>query len=341
MVIEEGALVVIEEGGLMVIEEGGLLDIEEGGLVVIEEGGLMVIEEAWWSLRREAWWSLRSLVVIEEALWWVQVEQSVMVAVHRHLPHFLPQLPGPLATRCLPLLAHTMGRFIGHSAVCRALVSSFHTLCQCTKKSFASMASDASDSDLCDRDMSLKCVYFTIRELTAVIALKSLDVALLQKVLTCYLVVCESLQPETHIPLLLQGVCARLSDSGFPVDCVEGGLDVPLCWHRPQLPPGFGQHHAAPQDQDSLDHVSLTEESESDTSLNRSGSSLGLQMYSRTGRRRTLSTTDDILEIREVTARLSPRGKTEGQTEEEEGEEEEEEEEGGGGGERLGQLERG
>ena len=68
------------------------------------------------------------------------------------------------------------------------------------------------------------------------------------------------------------------------------------------------------------------EETESDTSLNRSGSSLGQQMYSRSGRRRTLSTTDDILEIHEVVARLSARNKAEDGEEEVEEEEEEEEE---------------
>ena len=66
------------------------------------------------------------------------------------------------------------------------------------------------------------------------------------------------------------------------------------------------------------------EETESDTSLNRSGSSLGQQMYSRSGRRRTLSTTDDILEIHEVVARLSARNKAEDGEEEVEEEEEEE-----------------
>ena len=69
------------------------------------------------------------------------------------------------------------------------------------------------------------------------------------------------------------------------------------------------------------------EETESDTSLNRSGSSLGQQMYSRSGRRRTLSTTDDILEIHEVVARLSARSKAEDGDDEVEEEEEEEEEE--------------
>ncbi|XP_076449814.1 uncharacterized protein LOC143286109 [Babylonia areolata] len=255
-----------------------------------------------------------------------QVEKSLMEALHQHLPHFFPQLDLPLAAHCLPLLAHNIGLFLHDTEICKSLINSFNTLCQCTKKWFASTTA------LTDGDMSLRCVYFTIRELTAVIALKSLDFALLQKILNCYLTVCESLQPETHIPLLLQGVSARLSDSGFHVDPVEGScdLDVTLCWNRPQLPPGFGQNHSAPPpDEDSLDHVSYTEESESDTSLNRSSSSLGLQMYNRTGRRRTLSTTDDILEIREIAARLSPRGRMEAQQAEgnvEEGEEEDEEE---------------
>ena len=69
------------------------------------------------------------------------------------------------------------------------------------------------------------------------------------------------------------------------------------------------------------------EETESDTSLNRSGSSLGQQMYSRSGRRRTLSTTDDILEIHEVVARLSAKNKAEDGNDEVEEEEEEEEDE--------------
>ena len=50
-------------------------------------------------------------------------------------------------------------------------------------------------------------------------------------------------------------------------------------------------------------------------------------MYSRSGRRRTLSTTDDILEIHEVVARLSARNKAEDGDDEVEEEEEEEEEE--------------
>ena len=50
------------------------------------------------------------------------------------------------------------------------LLCSFNTLCQCTRKSFASMASDRT-ADI-PGDLPLKCVYFTIRELTAVIALK-------------------------------------------------------------------------------------------------------------------------------------------------------------------------
>ena len=41
---------------------------------------------------------------------------------------------------------------------------------------------------------------------------QNLDVALLQKILSCYLIVCESLQPELHVPLLLQSVAARMSD---------------------------------------------------------------------------------------------------------------------------------
>lgn len=41
---------------------------------------------------------------------------------------------------------------------------------------------------------------------------QNLDVALLQKILSCYLIVCESLQPELHIPLLMQSVAARMSD---------------------------------------------------------------------------------------------------------------------------------
>lgn len=50
-------------------------------------------------------------------------------------------------------------------------------------------------------------------------------------------------------------------------------------------------------------------------------------MYSRSGRRRTLSTTDDILEIHEVVARLSARNKAEDGNDEVEEEEEEEDEE--------------
>ena len=50
------------------------------------------------------------------------------------------------------------------------LLGSLNTLCQCTKKSFASMASDMTPD--IPGDQPLKCVYFAIRELTAVIALK-------------------------------------------------------------------------------------------------------------------------------------------------------------------------
>ncbi|KAK7115453.1 uncharacterized protein [Littorina saxatilis] len=251
-----------------------------------------------------------------------QVEKHLMLAVHKHLPHFLPQLNSSDAAVCLPLLAHNIGLFIDDSDVCKSLINSFSTLCQYTKGTFSKMASDTS-TQLIPDSQPLKCAYFTVRELTAVIALKGLDLALLQKVLNCYLVVCNFLKPQAHVPLLLQAVASRLNEvSGFHADSSDrGAVDVGLCCHRPDLPPGFGQN-TPPQDADFFDLSGVSEENASDTSLNCSGSSLGLQMYARRGRRRTLSTTEDTLSIREVAANLSPRG-VEG---EEKGQEEPEEE---------------
>jgi hypothetical protein len=56
--------------------------------------------------------------------------------------------------------------------------ASFHTLCQCTKASFASLASSDAipesdkETEGESKDQPLKSLFFTIRELTSVIALK-------------------------------------------------------------------------------------------------------------------------------------------------------------------------
>lgn len=231
-----------------------------------------------------------------------QVEKSMVSAVYRHLPHFLPQLDCHNAALCLPILAHNLGLFVDNTEVCRALINSFSILCQCTSMSVAAEVEDETDNKV------HRCVYFTLRELAAVIAMKSLDTVLLQKVLGCYVILCRLLNPAFHLPLLLRGVCARMNEGqGFHLESVVGpDLGMDLRWHKAELPIlNGGDHHRVSRVSEcsTLDSSLGHEQSEAE-SLNQSGSSYGTRLCPRMGRRRTLSISGDALLIHEVASGL-------------------------------------
>ena len=56
----------------------------------------------------------------------LQVEKNLMLTIHKHLPHFLPQLDSSSAALCLPLLAHNIGLFIDDTDVCKSLINRYH-----------------------------------------------------------------------------------------------------------------------------------------------------------------------------------------------------------------------
>ncbi|KAK7500281.1 hypothetical protein BaRGS_00008504 [Batillaria attramentaria] len=223
-----------------------------------------------------------------------QVEKSLMAAVNKHLADFLPQLDVHSAAICLPVLAHNIGLFIDDTEICRSLINSFSRLCQCTSLSLSASMNDGDVEDS-SVEKSLRCVYFTLRELAAVIAMK--------KVLNCYVILCRLLNPVVHLPLLLKGICARLNEGhGFHLDTADKlSPDVDLRWHKTE------SHAESGGDQrrtsDTLDTSLGQDQSETD-SLNQSGSSYGARLCPRMGRRRTLSLTGDTLLIHEVANHL-------------------------------------
>ncbi|XP_025115548.1 uncharacterized protein LOC112576903 isoform X2 [Pomacea canaliculata] len=226
-----------------------------------------------------------------------QVERTLLNAIHRLLPQFLPSVSVYNKVICLPILAHSVRLFIDDKNICRSLLTSLNILSHCTQIDFAGATNGETAVAEIRDSKTLRCIFYTVWELAHSIAMKSLDQLLLQKVLGSYLLLCGFLDPAHHVPLVLKSICSRLNEGQLLADDMTDRntvLDVDLHWYIPAYITSSGEPSFASENYDTN---MPREKDDCGDSLNTSARSLGSWSHLHAWRRRTLSTTSSSLEI--------------------------------------------
>ncbi|CAG2214547.1 unnamed protein product [Mytilus edulis] len=135
-----------------------------------------------------------------------QVEKFFVTEVHHGIKPFLLSLPVESSSLMLPVIAHYTGLFIDNNHVCKTMCDCLNTLGS-KITDFVSGLTDQQQMQGC-----LKCIHLTLKELAAIITMKTADLHMVQKILSAYLVLCKVINPTRHLRIILVAICSRVSD---------------------------------------------------------------------------------------------------------------------------------
>ncbi|XP_052231830.1 uncharacterized protein LOC127845146 isoform X2 [Dreissena polymorpha] len=144
-----------------------------------------------------------------------QVEKQLISEIHHRIPELLSSLSVRDCFSVLPIVTHYVGQFVEDSHISKVLLECVQGQASRVVESFASET---------DRDSKLfcgKCILATLRELSAVITLKSVDIPHVQKILVVYEELCAPVSLSQHLAILLSGIAARINET------VEFSVDQP------------------------------------------------------------------------------------------------------------------
>ncbi|CAG2214540.1 unnamed protein product [Mytilus edulis] len=136
-----------------------------------------------------------------------QTGREVFVTeVHHGIKPFLLSIPVESSSLMLPVIAHYTGLFIDNNHVCKTMCDCLNTLGS-KITDFVSGLTDQQQMQGC-----LKCIHLTLKELAAIITMKTADLHMVQKILSAYLVLCKVINPTRHLRIILVAICSRVSD---------------------------------------------------------------------------------------------------------------------------------
>ncbi|XP_071173615.1 uncharacterized protein [Mytilus edulis] len=138
-----------------------------------------------------------------------QVEKFFVTEVHHGIKPFLLSLPVESSSLMLPVIAHYTGLFIDNNHVCKTMCDCLNTLGS-KITDFVSGLTDQQQMQGC-----LKCIHLTLKELAAIITMKTADLHMVQKILSAYLVLCKVINPTRHLRIILVAICSRVSDNVY------------------------------------------------------------------------------------------------------------------------------
>lgn len=140
-----------------------------------------------------------------------QVEKVFVSASHRALQSFLQKLPVESVCSLMPIIAHYSGLFIEESSICRNMRDCLHRV-GIRVVEYVTQSRD-------DKQTCLMCLHLTLKELAAIVTLKSAEVHLVQRYLSIYLTLCKPMNPVKHLRSILLAICSRVSEGiHFSVD---------------------------------------------------------------------------------------------------------------------------
>ncbi|XP_055997933.1 uncharacterized protein LOC125653195 isoform X2 [Ostrea edulis] len=140
-----------------------------------------------------------------------QVEKVFISESHRALQSFLQKLPVESISSLMPIIAHCAGLFIEESSICKNM----RECLQSVGVRVVEYVTQARE----DKQNCLMCLHLTLKELAAIITMKSAEVHLLQKILNIYLILCKPLNPVKHLRSIILALCSRVSEGiHFSVD---------------------------------------------------------------------------------------------------------------------------
>lgn len=152
-----------------------------------------------------------------------QVEKLFVSEVYHHFSTFLDSLPPLDVISVAPILAHYIGQFVEDSHICKTMLECLHT---CTAKIVHNVETS---TDREEKVYSVKCILITLRELSAVMTMKSIDLSQIQKILTVYEEICKPVSVNQHMSVALSAIAARLNETvEFTVDQPLAGDDLYL-----------------------------------------------------------------------------------------------------------------
>ncbi|KAK6184614.1 hypothetical protein SNE40_007053 [Patella caerulea] len=132
-----------------------------------------------------------------------QVEKHLVMSIYEYMSTYLSHYTQPYY---LPIIAHYVGQFADDSLISKELIQCLMVLCRQVIEPILTKSIETED-----KQTYLKCIFYTLKELAAVIAIKTFDVTLLQKVLSAYFVLCRPINPIKHLPTVLKAICSRLN----------------------------------------------------------------------------------------------------------------------------------
>ncbi|XP_060080298.1 uncharacterized protein LOC132559696 [Ylistrum balloti] len=134
-----------------------------------------------------------------------QVEKLFITEIHHTCRHFLQNLPVESSSLLLPMVAHYTGIFVEDSHICKALTECLSVV----GAKVVELTMRMEDNE--QRQSCLKCVNLSLKELSAIVTMKSSEVHLVQKVLNIYITLCQALNPVKHLHLILMAICSRVN----------------------------------------------------------------------------------------------------------------------------------
>ncbi|XP_062613685.1 uncharacterized protein LOC134275417 [Saccostrea cucullata] len=133
-----------------------------------------------------------------------QVEKVFVSESHQTLQRFLQKLPVESICSLMPIIAHYSGLFVEDTSICRHMRECLQSV-GVRVVEFVSQARE-------DKQTCLMCLHLTLKELAAIVTMKSAEVHLLQKILNIYLILCKPLNPVKHLKSILLAICSRVSE---------------------------------------------------------------------------------------------------------------------------------
>ncbi|KAJ8303035.1 hypothetical protein KUTeg_019431 [Tegillarca granosa] len=135
-----------------------------------------------------------------------QVEKLFVFDIHGEVKRFLQSLPVETSSYLLPVIAHYTGLFIEDTQICKNMSECLSCL---SNKVVEYMCSGPPEES---KQCCLKCIHLTLKELAAIITMKSSELHLVQKVLDVYLVLCKAINPVKHLRMILIAICSRINE---------------------------------------------------------------------------------------------------------------------------------
>ncbi|XP_052819108.1 uncharacterized protein LOC128244975 isoform X2 [Mya arenaria] len=136
-----------------------------------------------------------------------QVEKHLVTEMYNRFSVFVSSLPVEDRLSVTPILAHYIGQFEEDTHISKAMLDCLQSHAGDLMKYHNEHTSEE------NRAFVTKCVLSTLRELAAVITLKSVELSQIQRVLSIYGEVCPSVCLSQHLPTLLSGIAARLNET--------------------------------------------------------------------------------------------------------------------------------